>query len=190
MFWDDSAKFKDIKSVTQSQKIFPFDKTSTFAKADTRLYQKIIDMRKPSGKIYNIGGKKTPLSYSFVDDMADKIDDIATKTTKIGKTKAVSSDLTKVIDKLDDFSARNTGVKISKYRGTGQYEQSFGGFDMKTVTQNQLKFDITPQQIKTFKLKDIIKVKHLTHSPKIKFLQLGQLAVLKNNVFIKIGYEF
>jgi len=40
-------------------------------------------MRKPSGKIYNIGGKKTPLSYSFVDDITDKIDDIATKTTKL-----------------------------------------------------------------------------------------------------------
>ena len=169
--WKKNALFKDIKSISNTQKLFPFDKSSKIAGSNTRLYQKIIDLRDTKGTRY-IGGKKTPFSVTFTD----KIDDFAIKNTKI---KATGTDITKLMDKIDDISMRNTGVKASKYAGSGQYEKTFGGLDLKTFNQQQLKVGFDTQPIKTFELKDIIKVKHIT-SPSIKIAQLGQFAVLKN----------
>ena len=169
------AKYKDVYSISATKKILPVDKIVMDA-SKTKLINKILDLRKAHGKTY-FGGKKTPFKITFADDI-NKIDDIVSKPTP-------SSDISKLINKLDDIgSKRSIMPKISKYYGAGQYEQSFGGLDPQTSTQlqQQLKVAVIPDQLKIFKLKDLIKIKQLDV---LAGMNIAQLTAIKTATGLK-----
>ena len=167
------VKYKDIYSVTATQKVIPMDKI-VVDKSTTMLIDEILDLRsKDLGFVKPAIIKKTPFSTTLADDI-------------IGKVKPTpSTDISKVINKLDDISVKVTPPpSMSKYYGKGQYEQTIGGLDIKTSTQlqQQLKLAVAPEQIKAFQLKDMIKIKQFDV---LKNLQMGQLLTIKTVTGLK-----
>ena len=146
----------------------------------TKLIDKIIDLQDKGFTKYT-GGKKTPFSKTF----SDQIDDVAfgsTKTTAPTK----QSDVQKIIDKLDDIGS-TPSPRQSKYYGTGLYEKTdvYGGFTPSQMKefglQQSLKSVPSPTQIKSINIKDLIKVKIDTFSG----LKIGQLSAIKTATGLK-----
>jgi len=133
------AKYKDIYSISASKKILPIDKIVVDA-SKTKLINKIIDLQnKNLGKTY-FGGEKTPLSTTF----------------------AKKTDVSKIVDKLDDV-----GVK---YYGVSKQTQA--------QLQQQLKVAVSPTPLKVFKLKDVIKIKQLDTLAGMEITQLTAIKTL------------
>ena len=139
----------------------PYDYLKTVGKpSHTVLIDDIIDFQKKANvwqKPANI--KKTPFSKTFGYGKKEDI------IFDIGKP---SSDLLRVINKLDDVALRSGGgtntQAMSKYYGTGTYEQSFGGLSpaQSQNLQAQLKTALAPPVIKIAKLDSILKLKPLS----------------------------
>ena len=177
------AQFRDIYSVSLERNLFPRDNILRIDAGKTKLIDQIIDLRDKGFKKY-AGGKKTPFSKTF----SDQIDDVAFGS---GKTTVPTkqSDVQKIINKLDDIGS-TPSPKQSQYYGTGMYERSdvYGGFtptQMRELGLQQLKSVPVPNQIKAINLKDLIKVKIDTLSG----LQVGQLTAIKTATGLKSDFK-
>jgi hypothetical protein len=119
------------------------------------LNDKIQDLRLKGNFVKPANVKKTPFSKTF-----GASDDVALgsgKTTIPKKT----SDVQKIVDKLDDIRSTPT-PRQSEYYGTGMYERTdvMGLSPKETVgLQNQLKASVTPPDLRVMQVKDAIKVK-------------------------------
>jgi len=142
------ARYKDIYSISATKKIFPADKIIVDA-SKTKLINKILDLRKKD-YIYvkPTGIKKTP--FPVTDDIIRKI------------KPSPSSDIAKIMNKLDDIGAKGSATNLQLKR--------------------QLKTAISPNLLKTIKLKDIIKIKQLGTLAKIDVAQLTAITGIKTGI--------
>lgn len=158
-------KYKDIVGVSVGKKVLPSDKIIRVDVSRTKLIDKIIDLTK---KEYTIlpSVKKTPFAKTFADK---KTADLVVKIR--GKAKPIPTQ--QIVDKLDDVGSRSLKT-ASKYWGTGQYER--------TEMMGSLKSAVMPDHIKTFTLKDLIKVKQVGTAG----LKVGQLSVIGLTTGLKV----
>jgi len=168
------AQYRDLYGVSFSKNLFPRDNILRIDTSQTKLINKIIDLRGTQGQKFT-GGKKTPFSKTFGSDK-DLVLEILEKPKATPKG-SPTSNVNKIIDKIDDFS---TTPSQSKYYGTGMYERTdvMGGLSP-TQTQSlqqQLKAVSFPDQAKVMNIKNLIKIKQLDT---FAGLEVGQLSALK-----------
>jgi len=181
------AKYKDLLRGSVETKLFPRDNIINIDYSKTKLLKQVIDLSKKNTYIKPINIKKTPFSKTFGNDKSmEKL------IKEISKTKTGSSstkDFNKIIDKLDDIGSPIKLKAQSKYYGTGQYEQSFGGLSptQQQTLQQQLKFAPSTANIKTFSIKDLIKIKNLdiTLSKVGQLSAVSSMSALKSNIKLK-----
>ena len=148
----------------------------------TILIDKIKDYTK-GGQFVKMGGiKKTPFSKTF--GLSDNIDDVLSKITK--PKISPSSDVAKIIDKLDDIKITSpTGSQAqSQFYGKGLYERSAGGVSPQQMQllQNELK-TITMPSVKVDVLKDLLHFKVKTDVASLT--SMASLTALKLNIGLK-----
>jgi len=176
------AQYRDLYGVSFSRKILPSDNILRIDTSKTKLINKIIDLRGTQGQKFT-GGKKTPFSKTFGTSDKDLVVEILEKP----KT-TPSSNVNKIIDKIDDFSTPTPSQ--SKYYGTGLYERTdvMGGLSP-TQTQSlqqQLKAVSFPDQVKVMNIKNLIKIKQLDT---LAGLEVGQLSALKVATGLKSDFK-
>ena len=200
--WKADAKYKDLWSVSKQDALkIKLSKTSKNYGLDidynparqitiknAKLYKQIIDLDKGKNvwvKPTNI--KKTPFAKTFGSDPTDDLFSFSKET----KT---SDAVKKVMDKIDDISGgsgassqiKHQIKEQSKYFGTGQYEQSFGGaLSPKELLQNQnlLKSPLNAQAIKVGSgIKGAILMKELELG---NVLAVGNVASLTSGLGLK-----
>ena len=177
------AKYKDLLRVSIERKLFPQKDFLNVDYSKTKLFNKILDLTKQDHvwmKPVNI--KKTPFPKTFGGDKSmEKL------IKKISKTSTGTKDFNKIINKLDDIGSKPLMKVQSKYFGTGQYEQSFGGLSptQQQSLQQQLKLAPQTTQIKAFEIKNLIKIKNFD----ISLSKIGQLSSLASMSVLKSDIE-
>jgi len=133
--------------------------------SNAKLYNQIINLDK--GK--NVWAKPINIKKTPFPTYDPKIDPISKSSSD------VMQKIMNKIDKVDDF--KPTGYK-SKYFGSGQYEQSFGGLSPKEILQNQnlLKSPIDVRSVKIGSgIKDAILIKQLELGNVLKVSNIASL---------------
>lgn len=172
------AEYKDLFTVGFERNLLPRDNILRVDASQTKLINKILDLRSQKGYVKPANIKKTPFSKTFAPD---KVDDIVFEITG----KPTASDYKKVIDKLDDVG-RVATPKKSDFYGTGQYERSLGGVSPQEIKglnlQQQLKGVVIPDQTKLLDLKQIIQFKQIDA---LAGLEIAQLTGIKTATALK-----
>lgn len=165
------SKYKDIFTGSIETKIFPRDNILNVDFSKTKLYQQIINIDQGKNvwvKPLNI--KKTPFAKTFGIGSDKAFNEVVKKLSQNTATKDVS----KIINKINKIGSGSPIKTKSKFYGTGQYEQSFGGLTptQQKSLQQQLKAVLSPTPIKAFKVNDLINIKSLD----LSLSKVGQLS--------------